>query len=218
MALILCFLPFFAGLLIFINIFKLKLSHLLLASLLGLVAVIPIEFIQYLLLPSLSFFQMGLIAKSLVTSLIFYGLVEECFKMAFLMPLPHKTYSERDFMLLSFMAGLSVACFESSIYFLMYLQKANINGAEVLYGMLFLRIFSSDLIHMLCTGLCGLFLFSQRQKSTKISILITAILIHGFYDFFAGFNNNLRWFSVAVLLFAMAQCRIKYRLLSSESE
>ena len=93
-----------------------------------------------------------------------------------------------------------------------------------MYLPIFLRIFTSDIIHLTCTGLSGLFIWSCRVREDdkkggpKFSILITAVLLHGFYDFFAGFTNNLRWFSAAVILLALVECRIKYTSLQNSEK
>ena len=73
---------------------------------------------------------------------------------------------------------------------------------------------------MTCTGLCGMFIYSCRHKPAKTSLLITAVILHGIYDFFAGFSttSNLRWFSIAVVLMAIAECRIKYTSLQNNEE
>ena len=77
---------------------------------------------------------------------------------------------------------------------------------------------TSDVIHMTCTGLCGLFIYSCRKAPRHTSFLIIAVLLHGVYDFFAGFAGNIRWFSVAVVLMAIAECRIKYTSLQNNEE
>lgn len=215
MGIILCFVPLILGLLLFALSFKIKLTHLLIATLLGLVAILPISFVQYFI-PDLSALFQSPILFSLLKSIIIYGLIEELFKALLILPLPHKIYHEnnnlRDFLLLSFVMGLSLGCFESVVYYFDHLQIANNKGATLLYGQIAVRIFTSDIIHITCTGLCGMFIYSIRNKSSRISYLITAVLLHGIYDFFAGFSatSNLRWFSVVVVLMAIAECRIKY--------
>ena len=52
----------------------------------------------------------------------------------------------------------------------------------------------------------------------KISCLVVAVLLHGIYDFFAGFSGSLRWFAIAVVLMAMIECRIKYTSLKTEED
>lgn len=212
---ILCFIPLIFAFLIFAAGFKLKLTHLLIAVLLGLVAVLPISFIQYFM-PALPGLPISAVVRALLKSLLLYGLVEEAIKTLALLPVPHKNESRLNFLLLAFTAGLSLGCFESVVYYFDHLQIANSRGATLLYGQIAVRIFTSDIIHMCCTGLCGLFLFSCRNKPRHISCLITAVILHGVYDFFAGFSGNLRWFSVAVVLMAIAECRIKYISLQND--
>ena len=224
MGLILCFVPLILVVALFTFAFKLKLMYQLLAVFLGLIAVLPISFIQYFL-PELPGIGFSPILHALLKSLLLYGLIEELFKTLILIFLPHKNLTEsheaRDFLQLAFVAGLALGCFESVVYYFDHLQIANSRGATLLYGQIAVRILTSDVIHMTCTGLCGLFIFSCRQKPARISLLITAVILHGIYDFFAGFSttSNLRWFSVAVVLMAIIECRIKYTtLISPEKE
>lgn len=205
----LCFVPLIIAVLVFTLSFKLKFSHQLIAILLGLIAVLPISFIQYFL-PDIPLFNTIPLLKTLLKSLILYGLVEELIKMLLAYPLPHRNYKLLNFLLLSFVMGLALGCFESVVYYFDHLQKAHEKGAQLLYGMIAARIFSSDIIHMCCMGLSGLFIFSNRQKQSKFSCFIFAVLLHGVYDFFVGFPNNLKWFGIVVVLLTIAECRIKY--------
>ena len=221
MGIALCFVPLIVAVLIFTFAFRLKITHQLVAMLLGLVAVLPISFIQFFLpeIPGLAFSP---VLRALVKSLVLYGLVEELFKMLLIWPLPHKIYDgqengQRNFLFLAFVMGLALGCFESVVYYFDHLHIANSRGATLLYGQIAVRIFTSDVIHMMCTGLCGLFVYSCRNKPRRISCLIAAILLHGIYDFFAGFSDGMRWFSIAVVLMSIAECRIKYTQ-KSESE
>lgn len=206
---ILCFLPLVIAIILFTTKSKIKITHQLVASLLGLVAVLPISFIQYFLPPYTGILS-SVILYSLLKSFILYGLIEELFKMVLLLPLPHKNYSPKDFLYISFVMGLSLGCFESMVYYFQHLQSANDIGAQLLYFQIFTRILTADIIHMSCAGLSAMFIYSCRNKTRKISPLIWAVLLHGIYDFFAGFNSGLRYFSFVVVLLAMAECRIKY--------
>ncbi len=228
MGIALCFLPLIIGILIFALVFKMKLTHLLIAVLLGLAAVLPISIIQYFI-PDLSALFSSPILFSLIQSLVIYGFIEEAIKALALLPLPHKLYDKESavntllsgqlgFLLLSFTAGLSLGCFESVVYYFDHLQIANSRGATLLYGQIAVRIFTSDIIHLSCTGLCGLFIYSCRNKPRRLSCLIAAILLHGIYDFFAGFSGDLRWFSIAVVLMSIAECRIKYKSLQTDEK
>lgn len=210
-----CFIPLFLGIFYFIFRYKLRVTHILLALLLGLLAVFPISVIQYFL-PAEKFLSTYPVLSALLKSIFLYGLIEEVLKTVFLLPVPHKNHTAQEFLLLSFVMGLSVACFESTVYYLDHLQMANARGAVLIYTQIFTRILTSDIIHMTCTGLCGIFLYSVRQKNASISSLVVAVLLHGIYDFFAGFQNNLRWFSIIVVLLAIVECRIKYKNLFQE--
>lgn len=215
MGIFLCFVPLILAIALFSIAFKIKITHQLIAVLLGLAAVLPISFLQYFI-PDFSALFKSPILFSLIKSLLIYGLIEEAFKTLLLLPVPHKLYDEanqcRDFIFLSFIMGLSLGCFESVVYYFDHLQIANSRGATLLYGQIAVRIFTSDIIHLTCTGLCGMFIYSIRHKERRISLFITAVVLHGIYDFFAGFSStsNLRWFSIAVVLMTIAECRIKY--------
>ena len=43
-----------------------------------------------------------------------------------------------------------------------------------------------------------------------------SILIHGIYDFFAGFQGGFKIFSIFVVLLAIIECRVKYKLLTED--
>lgn len=208
---IICFIPLITAFLIFTLGLKLKTWELGIAVLLGLAAVLPISIIQFFL-PSLNILSQMPILREILKSLLLYGLVEEILKCVFILPLPKKDKSAFEFLMLSFTLGLALGCFESIVYYLDHLQIANNRSATLLYGSIFARIFSSDVIHMTCTGLCGLFIFGVRNKQTHITCLLSAIILHGIYDFFAGFQNGLKWFAVFAILLAIAECRLKYSM------
>ena len=221
MGIFLCFVPLILVILLFTFCYKLKITWQLIAVFLGLIAVHPKTIIQYFL-PELPGIGFSPILHALLKSLLLYGLIEELFKTLILIFLPHKNLTEsheaRDFLQLAFVAGLALGCFESVVYYFDHLQIANSRGATLLYGQIAVRIMTSDVIHMTCTGLCGLFIYSCRKAPRHTSFLIIAVLLHGIYDFFAGFANDLRWFSVAVVLMAIAECRIKYTSLQNNEE
>ena len=223
MGIALCFVPLILAIVIFSTGFKLRLTHQLIAVLLGLATVLPISFIQYFM-PAIPGLPLSPVVRALLKSVLLYGLVEEAIKTLALLPLPHKLYdNENDragFLMLAFTVGLSLGCFESVVYYFDHLQIANSRGATLLYGQIAVRIFTSDVIHIMCTGLCGLFIYSCRNKPAHVSFLVAAVLLHGIYDFFAGFSStsNLRWFSIAVVLMAIIECRVKYTSLSAQDK
>ena len=217
MTIALCFLPIIICFVIYTFLLKIRVTDQLIAVLLGLIAVFPISLIQYFL-PAFSFFEHNPVLQTLLKSIIIYGFTEELVKILFLIPIPHKKLSESDFLFLAFFMGLTLGCFESAVYFLDHLQMAASRGAQLLLSQIFVRIFTSDLIHMSCTGLCGLFLFSCRNKPVSISVFILAVILHGIYDFFAGFQNDLKYFSIAVIILAFIECRNKYESLQNLCE
>ena len=213
---ILCFIPLIAAILIFSLGFKIRIGQLGIAVLLGLAAVLPISVIQFFL-PSLNILTDMPILREILKSLLLYGLIEEILKCVFILPLPKKDKTALEFLLLAFTMGLALGCFESIVYYLDHLQMANNRNATLLYAPIFTRIFSSDLIHMTCTGLCALFIYSVRNKCLCLTSLFSAILLHGIYDFFAGFQNGLRWFALFAILLAIAECRLKYSSITNPS-
>ena len=133
MGIALCFVPLILALCIFTFGFKLKITHQLIAVLLGLIAVLPISFIQYLL-PEIPEIGFNPILHTLLKSLLLYGLIEELFKAIILLILPNKNYDVRNFLLLAFVMGLALGCFESVVYYFDHLQLAHSRGATLLYG------------------------------------------------------------------------------------
>lgn len=211
MGILFCFVPLIFIIVLLTLGFKIKLSYQLIACFLGLIVILPISFIQFLI-PTVQKINFSPVVYALLKSIFIYGFIEELLKMIAIYPLPHKNCSLRDFLMLSFVLGLSLGCFESVVYYFDHLQIANNKGAQLLYGRIAIRIFTSDIIHMTCTGLSGLFIYTTRVKNfkPKISYIFLAILIHGIYDFFAGFSNNLKWFSAFVVIYSIIECQIKY--------
>lgn len=224
-----CFLPLIVFFLIFTFAYKLNVFYQLIAILIGLLSVIPISLIQYFVPDINDFANNYPIFYSLLKSLILYAVIEEVIKMLFLFFLPisegklsrnnkieltdsgTKAFALKRFILFGFIMGLSVGCFESGVYFFEHMQKAKNAGSQLLYIPIFIRMFSAVIIHFSCTGLCALFMFGLKNKITKISLMLSAILIHGIFDFFAGFQNSFKYFAFAVVLFSIIECRLKYK-------
>lgn len=217
----LCFLPFilcFAGFKLFSSV---KMSSLVLSSLSGLIAVLPITFLQFyfsFLVPSSNVPEKYGILMLFVKILIFNGIVEELFKTLFIALIPSKKIKFRQFLICSMLFGLCLASFESAVYFLRNIQDASQRGAEIIYTLIFARIFTSDLIHMLCAGLCGIFVWSVRNGKADILALLFAIFIHTAFNFFGNFSGNARWFSAVTLLFAAVECRVHYQKCSGKKD
>ena len=214
---ILCFMPLILCIALFCLLFQIKLIHQITAVLLGLGAILPISLIQFFM-PEIPLFSGSSLAFVFLKSFLLYGLIEEIISFAFLFLLPHKNYSRKNFLFLAFIIGLSLGCFESLVYFLDHLQKSNALGGVLLYKPIFTRMFTADLLHTFCAGLLGLFIFEKRNSNPHVSIIVTTVFIHGLYDFFAGFHNFFWIFSIAVILFAAIECRIKYSAFSSSEK
>lgn len=180
-----------------------------LAVLAGLVAFIPIVILQYALLGSLQKCMRASLFLSIIHSLIFFGLVEEGMKTASLLILKSRGETLRNFFAYSILAGMSLGCFESVVYLLTALGTRPQVSAEFLQ-MIFLRMATALVIHTLCAGLGGLCVFCSKNIRRNFSPLVFAILIHGIYDFFVAFDSPLKYFSVAVILLAVLECRIFY--------
>lgn len=210
-----CFIPLFICFFVLLFKFKLKITHLLLAILFGLIAILPISFIQYFI-PDFKLFFTNQILGQLIKSFLLYGFIEEIFKMLFLLPLTKNKTEIKDFLLIALMLGLSLGCFETAVYYFDHLNMATTKGASLLYGQIFVRIFTADIIHIACSILNGLFVYSIKSNKKKVSILVMSILIHGIYDFFAGFQVGFKIFSIFVVLLAIIECRVKYKLLTED--
>ena len=219
-ALILNFLPFFICFFLFKFLFKMKFSTELFACLFGFLSVLPITFLQ--------FYLMSLIPEQLFSGktdlsglfckfLVYNGLIEELIKVLLIALIPHKKLNLRTFFAASLLCGFCLGSFESMIYFLQHLSNANQSGAELLYSLIFARMFSSDLIHVFCAGLGGLFVWGIRNKQNNPMIFIYAVVCHGLFDFFVYFDLWIHWFAVAAVLFAVIECRVKYQKFSAFS-
>ncbi len=219
-ALLLNFLPFLLCFVSFKFLFKVKFSTELIASFCGLIAVLPITFIQFYLmnlLPELLFNGKTDLSGLFCKFLVYNGLIEELIKLLLILFIPHKKMDLRSFFVLALLSGLCLASFESMVYFLQHLANAKKNGAELLYGLIFTRMFTSDLIHVFCAGLSAIFVWGTRHKKNYPMIFIYAVICHGLFDFFAYFNFWIRWFSLFAVLFAIVECRVKYEKIKAET-
>ncbi|MBD5433742.1 MAG: PrsW family intramembrane metalloprotease [Treponema sp.] len=180
------------------------------AVLAGLLAFVPIVILQF------SFWNLRIemlmranLFLSIIHSLIFFGLIEEGVKAASLLVLKSRGESLRNFFAYSILAGMALGCFESVVYLLTAVGTRPQVLAEFLQ-MIFLRMATALVIHALCAGLGGLCIFYSKNIRRNFSPLVFAIVIHGIYDFFAANAYPLKYFSIAVILLAILECRIFY--------
>lgn len=181
-----------------------------LAVLAGLLAFVPIVILQFLFLGGrIEISMRANLFLSIIHSLVFFGLIEEGVKAASLLVLKARGESLRNFFAYSILAGMALGCFESVVYLLTAVGTRPQVSAEFLQ-MIFLRMATALVIHTLCAGLGGLCIFHSKNIRRNFSPLVFAIVIHGIYDFFAANAYPLKFFSVAVILLAVLECRIFY--------
>lgn len=181
-----------------------------LAVLAGLLAFVPIVILQFLFWNlRIEMLMRANLFLSIIHSLVFFGLIEEGVKAASLLVLKSRGESLRNFFAYSILAGMALGCFESVVYLLTAVGTRPQVSAEFLQ-MIFLRMATALVIHALCAGLGGLCIFYSKNIRRNFSPLVFAIVIHGIYDFFAANAYPLKYFSVAVILLAVLECRIFY--------
>lgn len=188
----------------------LKIRYALWACTLGVITVFPAAFVQYYVL-NLPIFYSTTLLNLLVTAVVFNGLIEEAFKMLFIAAIPQKKMSLPAFFACAVLSGLTLGSIESIIYLIKEIGAALFPlGAKDLLKLLFSRMFTSVIIHTLCAGLSGLYLWLFRRKTRKIMPFFWAVILHGCYNFFAGFKSGFYLFSIVAILFAALECRIWY--------
>lgn len=207
---ILCFIPFIAVFLLF-KIFNNKISVVkeLLASLIGLIAVVPITFLQFFCGDFL-LFKDNLLLSLLFRAIVLYGLVEEGIKCGCLFIFPTKKVNGKLMFLYSLLAGLFLGSFESVIYVITSIQNATTARGQVLLHLIYLRTFTSIVVHTFCAGLLGLFVYSVKNKKKMVGAVVTAVLMHGLYDFFTVMNKPINYFAYVTIVLLILECKIYY--------
>lgn len=194
----LCFLPvLILGIVLPLAVPGFKIRYALISVLVGLLSLIPITFIQFFVF-SLPIFTSGTLVSVLITAILFNGLIEEATKMSLMFLLPRKSIAFPQFFSMAILAGLSLGAFESIIYLL----SGSLNIG--------IRMVTAVLIHTFCAGLSGIFVWTLKNKPTRVYFFVLAVLLHGVYNFFAGFSGGYRWLSIVAILLAALQCRICY--------
>lgn len=182
-----------------------KVRYAAIAAAVALAAVVPIVAVQFFIEKA------GLISPQslfsvLIKSLLINGAVEETVKMLLLFFFPYRKMRLKVFFACAVLSGLFLGCFETAMYII-----AGIQNLE-------LRLVTAAVIHASCAGLSGLFVYSVRNGGIKAYPFILAVVLHGIYNYFAGFKMNsfFFWFSVAVVLVSVIECRIRYRSMNPE--
>ena len=177
----------------------------------GLVTVIPTAFVQYFVLRKIPVFVSSTVMSLLVTAVIFNGLIEESLKMIFMLLLPQKKLTEAAFFTCALLCGLTLGCFESLIYMTNRMQGVFSGADRAVFELLLKRMFTAVFIHTFCAGLSGLYIWTFKRKASRVQPFVYAVLLHGVYNFFAGFESFFYWFSIVAILFAALECRIWYK-------
>ncbi len=210
---ILCFVPFvtmFALLTILVP--KISVVKELVASLAGLLALIPITLAQFLI-PGMRLFGQSSAGGILLYSIVFLGLVEECFKALLLFIVGAKEEKIGCWFCYSLLAGMIFGCFESVIYFFLNIQTI---GHGVTLNLIYLRMFTAVLVHTLCAGLGGFTVYYFKNIRRNVWPLLNAILIHGLYDYFVSFDTYVKFFCIIVILSAAIKCRVCFLQIAEE--
>ena len=189
---------------------NLKIRYCFLSVLLALLTVIPTSFVQFYVL-NLPLFTSYTFASVMITAVFFNGLIEESMKMLFSCLIPQKNQVLSAFFCCIVLYGLTVGGFESVVYIVKKFQEIQGQGGkELVIQLLLKRIFSAQAIHVFCAALSGLYIWNFRHHKKNIMPFIYAVLLHGIYNFFAGFSSNFHWLSMVVILFAAVETRIFY--------
>ncbi|MBQ7618658.1 MAG: PrsW family intramembrane metalloprotease [Treponema sp.] len=210
---ILCFVPFVTMFVLFaILVPGFSVIKGLVASLAGLLALIPITVAQFLI-PGMRLFGQSSAGGILLYSIVFLGLVEECFKALLLFIVGAKEEKLSRWFCYSLLAGMIFGCFESVIYFFLNIQTI---GHGVTLNLIYLRMFTAVLVHTLCAGLGGFTVYYFKNIRRNVWPLLNAILIHGLYDYFVSFDTYVKFFCIIVILSAAIKCRVCFLQIAEE--
>lgn len=183
-----------------------KVRYGLASTLLGLLSLVPIVIIQNLV-GGLPVFTANTMISALITVMVFNGLIEETVKMFTMLLLPHRKPGFAAFFAMAFICGLSLGCFETIIY--LFSGYHNIET----------RTLTAVLMHSFCAGLSGIYVWTWRNpvekpdgtRSPMVMPFVLSTLLHGVYNFFAGFGGWFYWFSIVAIIMSALECRIWFR-------
>ncbi|MDR3284223.1 MAG: hypothetical protein LBS97_03465 [Treponema sp.] len=201
LSILLCFVPLIAAAALCLGILKsLNILTVLRSIFLGLAALIPVVLLQ-LAARAFPVFHSGQLPAILLTALLFNGIIEESIKMSAVSALPVKNAGLPEAAALGAILGLAFGCFEAVAYLIAGQQN------------ILLRLCTAGVIHMVCTLLSSLSVWTWKQGQNRPAPFIYAVLVHGVYDFFARFSGGFWWFSIAAICFGAIECRVWYQKL-----
>lgn len=201
----------FLPLVLFFVIFSLavpgfRIRHGLAAVLCGFLSLVPIVVIQSIV-RNLPIFSHSTMLSVLLTALFFNGLIEEALKMSLLLLLLRKKTPFVSFFAMSLLSGLALGCFETVIYLF-----SGYHDIEV-------RTATAVVMHSLCAALSGIAVWTWRNPAERpnggrgpyLQPFVWAVVLHGVYNFFAGFSGGFRWFSLVTIFLTALECRIWFK-------
>ena len=168
----------------------------ILSCLLGLLAFIPIMGIDLIKDRIVDGSQFSQLVKFLGLAL-----VEEGVKMVLLFFLPSKKTVQGAFFSYSVLSGLTLGCFETLLY--ISIIHARLRWPAIL-------------VHAICAGLSGIFVYSVKKKNVLITPFIFAVLFHGVYNYLADFLDFRNYFAYVVILIALVECKLRYEVLKAD--
>ena len=168
----------------------------ILSCLLGLLAFIPIMGIDLIKDKIIDGSQFSQLVKFLGLAL-----VEEGVKMLLLFFIPSKKTAQGAFFAYSVLLGMTLGCFETLLYIAVLHAKLR---------------WPAILVHAICAGLSGIFVYSVKKKNVLITSFIFAVLFHGVYNYLADFKDFRNYFAYVVILIAMVECKLRYEVLKAD--
>ena len=66
------------------------------------------------------------------------------------------------------------------------------------------------MIHSFCASLLGMFVYGIKNKKAMIGAALSAVLLHGLYDFFVILNSPINYFAYAAIALLLLETRLYY--------
>lgn len=191
---------------------KVKFWHILIAIGLGIISFFPVQLVD-------EFIVRKFIPHYYPTRIAFVSWVicAEIIKGALLFLLPGKNTSAKSFLFASMIAGLTFGCLQSIVEYMNQYAIATSMNAQLMWWPLIFKLICIDIINMCCTAIAGLFVYSCKIKKPRWILIAYPIILRALFEFF-NVKLEIKWFTIAVLLLALIECRIKYKSMTEEDE
>lgn len=208
LAIAVCFVPLFIGILIAIIFIKeCRIAHTFLSVVLGFFAIFLIILVRTLVNDLVGFISPSTMNAfyAFLISTLFFAFIEESVKMLFCTLLPKAKIDFSAFTTNCIIFGASIGCFETVLYL--------VTGYDTLF-----RLCTAVIIHIACAVLSGYYIWALHSKIKFIRPYLFSIVMHGLYNFFAGQNNNLSWISIVIILLAIHSARLYYNIIKEKAK